>query len=156
MYENHFICHLIPSSDRSRNHVQHKNDLQRTARVRELFSRKEKKKKESYFQQKTTRSPAIAGTASIESQHHRVSLGMREELEVVQTAQSHRRIMESFPRCLEKLEKELVLFKKAKKAFIFSAKAIYNISTIIWITESDICEKEPQESKFYRAICLCA
>lgn len=91
---------------------------------------------------------------------------MREELEVVQTAQSHRRIMESFPRCLEKpvtvwnlekLEKELVLFKKAKQAFIFSAKAIYNISTIIWITESDICEKEPQESKFYRAICcLCA
>lgn len=57
---------------------------------------------ESYFQQKRTRSPAIAGTASIESQHHRVSLGMREDLEVVQTAQSHRRIMESFPRCLEK------------------------------------------------------
>lgn len=49
---------------------------------------------ESYFQQKRT---ATAGTAPIESQHHRVSLGMHEELEVVQTAQSHRRIMESFP-----------------------------------------------------------
>lgn len=91
---------------------------------------------ESYFQPKRTTSPATAGTAPIESQHHRVGLGMHEELEVVQTAQSHRRIMESFPRCLEKpacvkLGKELVLFKKAKKAFVFPAKAIYNISTII-------------------------
>lgn len=57
---------------------------------------------ETDFQPKRTRSPATAGTAPIESQHHRVSLGIHEEPEVVKTAQSHRRIMESFPRCLEK------------------------------------------------------